>query len=387
LKKFKIALALGAALVAADFAGTLLLSRSGLLFGRPMPPFGALTHPDQKVTVERMLSEPQTTAAFDPELGWTWRPSTAEGLDVINALGARGPREYERQPAAGKRRIVTFGDSFTFGDEVAAEATFQWLLEHQEPDTEVLNFGVSGYGTDQALLRFRSLGLLGADVACLGILLENIGRNVNRYRPLWNMRTGICLTKPRFVLDARDELVLVPQPYATRIELAEAILAERVLEDVAEHEYWLGRPPVPTGKLSSLVRVACGFLAYRERTPARLWRDEAGEPFRVTLALLAAFQAEARAAGARHAPILVFPAKEDLRNHALPGRPYWTGFFAELERRGIEFIDLVTPLAERARADGEEPPGASLYKGGHLSKVGNALVAQTLRDWLRARAE
>lgn len=386
MKKRKLLLVLVAVLLACDLGGTLLLGPYGMLFGRPMPPFGALTHPDQRATVERMRNEPQGTAAFDALLGWTWRPSSTDddGLNTINALGARGPREYAPEPAAGRRRITTFGDSFTFGDEVAVEATFQWILEQRLPDTEVLNFGVSGYGTDQALLRFRALGRMGAEVVCMGILLENIGRNVNRYRPMWNARTGICLTKPRFVLDETGALVLVPQPYANRAELADAILDGSVIADIAEHEYWLGRPTVPTGKLSSLVRVACGFLAYRERTPARLWRDESGEPFQVTLAILSAFQAEARASGARLAPVLVFASKEDLREYALPGRPYWTGFFAELERRGIEYVDLVTPLCERARADGEDPPAKSLFSGGHLSKPGNAVVASTLQAWLRA---
>lgn len=381
----KILLVSLATLVLTDLAGTLALGRFGLFFGRPLPPFGALTHPDQIDTVERMLADPAGTATFDAELGWNWRPSTGEGQNVINALGARGPREYGSEPAPGKLRLTTFGDSFTFGDEVPDDATFQWILENDEKRFEVLNFGVSGYGTDQALLRYRRFGRMGAEVVCLGILLENIGRNVNRYRPMWNAKTGFCVTKPRFVLDAKGALELVPQPFADREELARAIGDGSLLGRIAEHEYWLGRPPVPTGKLSSLVRVACGFLAYRERSPPRLWRDETGEPFQVTLAILAAFQQEARASGARLAPILVFPTKEDLREYALPGKPYWKGFFAELERRGIEFIDLVTPLAERARADGEEPLAKGLYKGGHLSRVGNAVVARTLADWLAVR--
>lgn len=383
----KVVLALCVALLLADLGGTLLLGRDGLLRGRPLPPFGAITHPDQRVTVARMRQEPTGTAVFDAELGWDWRPSTHDeaGLAEINALGARGPREYAPEPPPGAVRLATFGDSFTFGDEVPVEASFQWILEHTRKDLEVLNFGVSGYGSDQALLRFRRVGRMGAEVVCLGLMLENIGRNVNRYRPLWNTRTGISLTKPRFVLDEAGTLALVPQPFATRLELVDAIDDGSLLERIAEHEYWLGRPAVPTGRLSSLVRVACGFLAYRERSPARLWRDESGEPFRVTLALLESFQREARAAGARHAPILIFPAKEDLREYGLAGRPYWTGLLAELERRGLEHVDLVTPLLERARADGEQPPAKSLYFGGHLSKVGNAVVAETLLAWLRAR--
>jgi lysophospholipase L1-like esterase len=387
-KLTRIAFALALSVVAADVCGSLFLVRDGIFLGRPLPPFGALTYPEQQLdTLQRMAADLRGTARFDPELGWTWRPSSQEEKYRIDALGARGPREYGPAPAPGKRRVVTFGDSFTFGDEIAVDATFQVLLEGFDRSLEVLNFGVSGYGTDQALLRYRRIGRgLGADVACLGILLENIGRNVNRYRPLWNAKTGFCVTKPRFVLDEHGELVLVPQPFATREDLHAAILDGSVVEHIAEHEYWIGRPHVPTGKLSSLVRIASGYLAYRERTPALLWRDVEGEPFRVTLAILERFHREALEDGARLAPILVFPSKEDLREYALPGRPYWNGLFAELDRRGVPYLDLITPLAARARELGEEPPAKSLFQGGHLSKVGNAIVATELQAWIKARS-
>jgi len=377
------ALALCLSVVLADVAGSLFLIRDGMFLDRPLPPFGALTHPRQREKLASVLEAPRDTGVFDPELGWTWRPSTAspDGLSCIDALGARGPREYETRPPAGTRRIVTFGDSFTFGDEVPVEASFQWQLEHLEPGLEVLNFGVSGYGTDQALLRYRRVGRgLGAEAACMGILLENIGRNVNRYRPLWNTRTGICSTKPRFVLDARGELELVPQPFASRAQLHEAILDDTLLARVAEHEYWLG-PSVPTGKVSSIARLLFGWMAYRARTPALLWQEPTGEPFRVTLAILETFQREARQDGVRLAPILIFPAKEDLERYALPGKPYWDTFLAELERRGLAHLDLIAPLTARARELGSNWP--SLYCGGHLSSVGNAVVAHELQAWLQ----
>ncbi len=396
----RITAALGASLVAADLAGSLFLIRDGLflprrnqagdLEGRPLPPFGAITYPAQLETLDSMDQQPKGIGVFDPELGWTWRPSTAteDGRFHVDALGARGPREYERSPPAGKRRLIFFGDSFTFCDEIPDQATFQWILEDLDPRFEALNFGVSGYGTDQALLRFRRIGPeLGAEVACMGILLENIGRNVNRYRPLWNTRTGFCVTKPRFVLDERGALVLVPQPFATRQELRSAILDRTVMERIREHEYWLERPAVPTGRLSSLMRIAAGYLAYRERSPERLWRDPDGEPFRVTLAVLEAFHREALAAGARLAPILIFPSKEDLRSHALPGKPYWTALLEELDRRRIPYLDLIPPLVKRARELGEDPPAASLYWGGHLSRTGNAIVARELLRWLAERLE
>src|SRR4029077_16715867 len=129
-----------------------------------------------------------------------------------------------------------------------------------------------------------------------------------------------------------------------------------------------------------------GFLAYRERAPARLWSDAGGEPFRVTLAILANFHRDAREHGARLAPILIFPAKEDLRDYALAGKPYWGALLAELERRAIPYVDLITPLAARARELNEDPPAKSLYADGHLSRAGNAIVAETLRAWLAAHS-
>ncbi len=390
-KRLRVLVAVAGSLLAADLALSLVLLRDGTLLGRPLPPFGAITHPRQWDSLDRMSRPSDGIGVFDADLGWTWQPSTVspDGLSRTNALGARGPREYEPAPPPDKTRLACFGDSFVFGDEIPDETmTFEYILEEIAPRYEALNFGVSGYGTDQALLRYRKVGRsLGAEVVVIGLMLENIGRNVNRYRPLWYMSSGFCNTKPRFVLDGRGELELVPQPYASRAELRAAILDGSVLDAIAEHEYWLGRPRVPTGKLSALVRCAAGFLAYRERTPARLWRDEAGEPFRVTLALLERFQREALADGARLAPILVFASKEDMLEYAIPGNPYWTGFYAELERRELPYVDTIAPLAARARELETEGSKAALFYGGHLSGVGNAVVAHELRAWLADRLD
>src|SRR6185503_14715160 len=156
----RIALALCLAGCLADLATSLFLIHDGLFFGRPLPPFGALTHPKQRETLAKMAAEVHGTWVFDRELGWAWRASSVseDGLYAINALEARGPHEYGREPGAGKRRLLTFGDSFTFGDEVKAESSFQVQLEELEPAFEALNFGVSGYGTDQAWLRYQRLG-------------------------------------------------------------------------------------------------------------------------------------------------------------------------------------------------------------------------------------
>ena len=376
-------LALVLSLVLLDLALTGLAIEDDLFLGVPLPPYGALTHPAQTRWVEALAQEEsEGNGRFDAELGWTWKHSSADDEGVtIGALGARGPREYAARKPAGTTRVLAFGDSFTFCDDIADRFTFEHLLEHRYADFEVLNFGVSGYGTDQALLRFRRLGReLEADVVCIGILLENIGRNVNRFRPLWSTRTGFAATKPRFRLEG-TELVLVPQPFSSRHELRATLLDGTVLERIAEHEYWVGRPRVPTGRLSALARIGAGWLAERERDPERLWADPDGEPFLTTVAILATFRDEALAAGARLAPILVFPTRQDLERR-LEGTAYWSPFLAELERRGLDAIDLSVPLAARERELRAAPDQGTLYFKSHLSSVGNSVVADTLHRWI-----
>src|SRR5439155_12092273 len=80
-------------------------------------------------------------------------------------------------------RIAAFGDSFTHCDGVANSFTWEYLLERLNPALEVLNFGVGGYGTDQALLRYELEGMaFHPHIAILGFLPENIHRVVSVFR-------------------------------------------------------------------------------------------------------------------------------------------------------------------------------------------------------------
>ena len=52
-------------------------------------------------------------------------------------------------------RVAIVGDSFTFGLGVPFESSWGAQLENSMTNTvEVLNFGVNGYGIDQAYLRY-----------------------------------------------------------------------------------------------------------------------------------------------------------------------------------------------------------------------------------------
>lgn len=386
----KALLAVVLTLAIADVALTIATRSDGLLVGRPLPPFGAITHPRQREWLERARAEALDPAhatspgAFDRELGWTVRPNfaSADGRVHTNALAARGTREYPRVKAAGTLRCVFVGDSFTWGDEVADDDTFEAQLEAANPRVEAINFGVAAYGTDQALLRLRRDGFpLAPDVVVVGLLLENIGRNVNRYRPLWYPATGAAPTKPRFVL-ADGALELVPQPFATQAELCAAIEDGSVLTRTAEHEYWRADPGLGVLRASSFARAAGVWLAQRERDVARAWSDPDGEPFLVTLAILEACVRESRAAGAQHVYVLVFPRESDARSLGNHGPAYWSALHTALEARGIEYIEIGWEIADSLLAADASPSEPRVYTGGHLSRASNAMVSRALHGHL-----
>jgi hypothetical protein len=135
---------------------------------------------------------------FDGLLGWTVKPGLsahpmAKGARAsTNSRGIRGTREYDFQKSSDHLRIVTVGDSFTFGEEVSDDETFPYYLGTLMPAAEVINMGVGGYGHDQMSLYLEREGLkYSPDVIVLGFLAEDAARNLLGFRDYW---------KPRFSL-------------------------------------------------------------------------------------------------------------------------------------------------------------------------------------------
>lgn len=388
LKRLSIAAVTALATVAAiDVGLTLFALDDGVFMGREVPPFSDASQPrwrfwlrSQRLKIEGTEQE-RPAPEPDTELGWTNRPMVLDrhGNVAFNSIGARGSREYPPLPAPGDLRMALFGESFTYCEEVDDPDAFEAQLEALDPHLEAINFGVDGYGTDQALMRFRRDGTkLGARVLALGLMLENIGRNVNRLPRLWNPWLKGFSAKPRFLLQG-GELVVLPNPITSRTEMLAAAEDGSLPERLREHEAWAEPPLSSILWRSSLYRLWRGQQGAAQRFHPRLWADRDGEPYRVTLAILEAFHREAKAAGAEHAVILIFPVKEDLERFAAGGARYWKTLTDELDARGIEYLDLASVLGDAVRAD----PSRRLFLRAHLNRDGNSIVAHALEDWIR----
>ncbi|MCC6178665.1 MAG: hypothetical protein IT305_25445 [Chloroflexi bacterium] len=321
---------------------------------------------------------------FDPDLGWTNTPAGRPGGVGQNSAGMRGEREYPPTPPPGVRRLAAYGDSFTYCSEVALDDCWTHRLEASAGGYEVLNFGVSAYGPDQAWLRYQHGG---ADwhpcAVTIGHMVENINRVVNRYRPFYD-HVSTPLAKPRFLLDD-GRLVLLPSPAHRADDLKDPAWVEA---NLGPHDRWyfpgtLVPNPLDTFETVRLVRTAA-YRVHKLRAvdwPAStldLPYQEGTEAFDVLIGVLAGFAADVRATGATPV-VLVFPHRDAIIA-ARDGHPKrHAPLLAALAIRGIATLDLTDVLGAEAR----RTPLDQLI-GVHYQPAGNALVAHTLAERLPA---
>ncbi len=137
---------------------------------------------------------------YDPELGWFPKELDEryfQGFQKIfvknNTIGFRD-HEYGCKI---KPRIAVIGDSFVWGYDVNSEDRFTEKLQERIPSWEVLNLGVSGYGTDQEYLLIKKYyDLLKPDIVIL-FICENDKADTssnNRYhgyfKPYFTLENG-----------------------------------------------------------------------------------------------------------------------------------------------------------------------------------------------------
>jgi lysophospholipase L1-like esterase len=150
---------------------------------------------------------------YDSALGWSHIPNSKgsfnsfgfESIVTINSKGFRDvERSYERDPS--KYRIVVLGDSMVWGWGVQQDDMFTALLEKQHRDLEVINLGVSGYGTDQELILLRQEAVrYNPDLIVVVVMDNDFDTNVRK-------ELFLGYNKPAFELSDDGDLHLTNTP-------------------------------------------------------------------------------------------------------------------------------------------------------------------------------
>jgi hypothetical protein len=292
-------------------------------------------------------------AVYHPTRGWALK-SGIQDMHVFdgtilntNSRGLRGKTEYSYERTPGKQRILVLGDSFTFGAEVADDATYAHYLESHIPNSEVLNFGVQGYGQDQILLYLKEEGIkYHPDVVILGFTYIDIYRNIESF---------FAYAKPRFeLLPGGLQLTNVPVP-----------TPERVL---AEEPY---RP-----KSFDMLFIL------KEKLRWKLGKNEA-DARQLTSRLLDEIVSTTRSIGA--VPVFVYlPVNEEIaplrqfgvttNSPAIADRERYLSGICEKEQLPCLFLGL--------RFREEVQKGLDLHPRGHWNATAHSIAGEELKNFL-----
>jgi hypothetical protein len=385
----------------------------------------------------------------DASRGYSLRPGMegryrkeGEAFVKINSDGLRD-REHSKEKPAGTLRIAVVGDSYAEAFQVDQEKAFWSVMERRLQAcpslggrrVEVINFGVSGYGTAQELITLRErVWAYSPDVVLLALTTNNDVLDNSRALkladeiPYFNLRDGRLVLDDSF-RDARsfrlrdsalnragrwlrDHLRFVQAAHLAQVAIKSRLDAWRDRRRAEQQKQGgaLARPP---SDMRLVVAASAGDepqpparqqgapaeepgaanVIYRE-PPDDAWRDA----WAVTEKLLATMNAEVREHGARFYVatlsngIQVYPDPQARRAFAerlgvedlfYPERR----FRALGEREGFPVLNLAPELQLYAdehkvflHGFGRELGNGHWNEGGH--RVAGETLAQNLCEWL-----
>lgn len=118
-----------------------------------------------------------------PNSTFRHRSIDGEWTFVTNSAGMRNTQDFPYEKSPGVVRVLSLGDSQTQGHEVRQQATYSAVLERaltaRGTEAEVLNAGVSGFSTAEALVYLENEGWrYSPDVVVLGFFANDFEDNV-----------------------------------------------------------------------------------------------------------------------------------------------------------------------------------------------------------------
>jgi hypothetical protein len=295
----------------------------------------------------------------------------------INHAGLRMDRDIPEARTPGVPRILFLGDSFTFGHGIDAPHRFTDVIQQAWPEAEILNFGVSGTGTDQELLHYREQGVhYSPDLVVLGFYVKCAKRNGDlaiRTPRGWR-------PKPRFeIQDGQLVLTHVPVPNSLISDPTELEPLGSHQGAIASTKHFLNNH----SRLYVFVRDDLKGGLHPGRSGGIYPEYDSARPeWQVTAAIVKELATEVRARGSRFA-VAFFPSLEEMhRGVSTRPRDQMRSLCAELD---IPFLDLLPIFLEQQNE--AEKVGKTLYFpiDQHWTIAGHALAAQVLLPWVKSQ--
>lgn len=312
-----------------------------------------------------------------PRLGWM--PSPAN----VDSEGSR-PIPAFLDPGRSRDCVSLYGDSFTESAWVDPEHAWSNVLSLLL-NCRVANFGVSGYGTDQAYIRFLDNHSDQAKVVILGFLSENVIRNVNQLRNLISNSTT-CLLKPRFILDEYGTLTPIPIPtlkkheYNTLRENPGAILSHEYFLPGGISGYQRMQFPYTLGIIKAFPIIYRNLLLHRPPFFDLYRPGHPSQALEITVGIMREFSREAKKRG-KQPIILIIPTLFDINEYRQSRQWVYKPLTDLLAKQNLAFIDAGPTLFGALG----EAPVETLYpteNKNHLNEKGNEILARIVYKYL-----
>jgi hypothetical protein len=330
----------------------------------------------------------QTRGRFDKVLGWYYGSYDNEMSDFINTQNLRSTHEYSLEPPPGKIRVAAFGDSFVYSCEVSNSDSWSHLIEKQFPNIEVLNFGVGAYGSDQAYLRYKHEGKkFNPHIVIIGFTPIMINRNINVYRRFFSSHESV-ITKPRFILNNKKELTLIPNPISSVEDYKQFLINPQSVRKFGKYDYHYNSLIYenPLYNYFASMRVFTFFITkfYTHfLDPNRVFQgsyfNTSSEAFRLLTAILEKHVSDVKSDGAIPL-IVILPMKKSLLM-AIKGKDVIYAPLVEyLARRQIKYIDLSNDFL--AHGLDNNNLDNFIMSGGHYTRAGNEIVSTKISSFI-----
>lgn len=323
--------------------------------------------------------------SFDAELGWD------QPKEELSRLGSRSSKVYQPKPVY---EIKAFGDSFTQGTGVKDNETWEAYIE-QLTGWDCLNFGVQGYGVDQAFLKYSRLDNVKSKYTLLATHIENIGRLVSVYRAFYTGRWGP--PKPYYTA-LNDKIELVEAPVTSQ-KHAYKLLDKHFVDQIRAVDYWpnyyenvRGSPSRLTWPSTWMIFKHFDFFYNRsifefkrkvfpsydlelQRSKYYHLYDESSIAFTILKHIITGF-IELSHERSEIPIVIIFPSQHALDVLSSYRTSLYSAFLTFLHAQDYPFLDFGSILVSEAYSQ------YYLSYDGHFSPEGNARIAHELLKYI-----
>lgn len=309
---------------------------------------------------------------FDAYLGWDSRPA---------ARNYRQEKDYWG---------LSFGDSFTFGEEVDDQHTWQSQFE-EITRRKILNFGVDGYGIDQAILKAEKyVPKYSATVIILGVNAETYRRALSYHLFYYfaNREDWLYAFKPIFVR-VRNGYELVEPPCGDANCLIDLLTKtpQRLDQLMKTHDYWyqdyLHEPQLSFPYSISVIKAFPRWLERRqERSGRRDYYFVNEFAFDLTKYVIRRFADFCERMNKK--PLILFlNGPSELQFIRGTGQRWDQPLLAYLQATNIAFVDSTQFILDRWHNDAKKLAAPNW----HFNATGNRLIAEALVEYLGQKCD